>query len=108
MQMEKYPDLAQNFRWGGYFSGGKGKYGAMDLMHFDLGGSDTLGMAGGSWDKGLNDRQAALFGMKEYKARGLENLAVPPQNRSVQVASTFDPTAFGAVASDAPAAPAAS
>lgn len=104
VQMEKYPDLDQNFRWGGYFAGGKGKYGAMDLMHFDLGGSPNLGMAGGSWDKGLNDRQAALFGMKNYKAKGLENLAVPPENRSVQVASTFDPSAFGAVPLDAPAA----
>lgn len=104
VQQEKYPSLDQNFRWGGYFGGPKGKYGAMDLMHFDLGGSAKLGMAGGSWDKGLNDRQAALFGMTNYKAKGLENLAVPPQNRSVQVASTFDPTAFGAVPLDAPAA----
>lgn len=104
VQQEKYPSLDQNFRWGGYFGGPKGKYGAMDLMHFDLGGSAKLGMAGGSWDKGLNDRQAALFGMTNYKAKGLENLAVPPQNRSVQVASTFDPTAFGAVPLDTPAA----
>ncbi|ESZ56643.1 hypothetical protein [Mesorhizobium sp. L103C131B0] len=103
IQQEKYPSLDKNFRWGGYFSGGKGKYGAMDLMHFDLGGSDKLGMAGGSWEKGLSDRQAALFGMDNYKAKGLESLADPPQNRSV--ASTFDPTAWGAVSLDAPAAP---
>jgi hypothetical protein len=61
IQMEQYPELDKAFRWGGYFSGDKGKYGAMDLMHFDLGGSDKLGMAGGSWDKGLNEQQASLF-----------------------------------------------
>jgi len=61
IQMEQYPQLDKQFRWGGYFSGGKGKYGAMDLMHFDLGGSDKLGMAGGSWEKGLTEQQAALF-----------------------------------------------
>ncbi|QKD01502.1 hypothetical protein [Mesorhizobium loti] len=64
VQQEKYPELGDQFRWGGYFGGGKGKYGAMDLMHFDLGGGKGLGMAGGSWDKGLNPDQAALYGMK--------------------------------------------
>lgn len=64
VQQEKYPELGNQFRWGGYFGGGKGKYGAMDLMHFDLGGGDGLGMAGGSWDKGINPDQAALYGMK--------------------------------------------
>lgn len=64
VQMQNYPELEKQFRWGGYFSGGKGKYGAMDLMHFDLGGGNGLGMAGGSWDKGLNPKQAALWGMQ--------------------------------------------
>lgn len=58
VQMAKYPELADKFRWGGYFGGGKGKYGALDTMHFDLGGA---GMAGGSWDAGLNAKQAALW-----------------------------------------------
>lgn len=61
VQMEQYPQLGDKFRWGGYFSGGKGKYGAMDTMHFDLGGSPALGMAGGSWEGGLTPAQAALF-----------------------------------------------
>jgi hypothetical protein len=60
VQMEKYPELANDFRWGGYFSGEKGKYGALDTMHFDLGGSKT-GMGGGSWYKGLTSAQASLW-----------------------------------------------
>ncbi|HLP67945.1 MAG TPA: phage tail length tape measure family protein, partial [Rhizobium sp.] len=76
IQMEKYPELADKFRWGGYFSGGPGKYGALDTMHFDLGGA---GMAGGSWAGGLTTAQASLWpgiqsqGMEASKA--LERLA---------------------------------
>ncbi|MGN6552076.1 MAG: hypothetical protein ACTHJ3_19600 [Pararhizobium sp.] len=62
-QQELYPELDQAFRWGGYFGGPRGKYGSMDLMHFDLGGSHSLGMAGGSWEGGLNDHQRQLYGM---------------------------------------------
>lgn len=57
------PQLAQNLRWGGYFSGGKGKYGALDLMHFDLAGN-RVGMAGGSWAGGLAPQQAKLWGLQ--------------------------------------------
>lgn len=60
VQMERYPELAGQFRWGGYFSGGKGKYGANDPMHFDLGGNQ-VGMAGGSWAEGLTAKQRALW-----------------------------------------------
>jgi hypothetical protein len=60
VQMEKYPELADDFRWGGYFSGGKGKYGAMDPMHFDLGGN-KVGMGGGSWENGLSPGQRMLW-----------------------------------------------
>lgn len=58
VQMEKYPELADKFRWGGYFGGGKGKYGALDTMHFDLAGA---GMAGGSWAGGLTSAQKSLW-----------------------------------------------
>lgn len=58
IQMRDYPELADKFRWGGYFGGSKGKYGALDTMHFDLGGA---GMAGGSWSGGLNASQRALW-----------------------------------------------
>jgi len=60
VQQQYYPELSKNLRWGGYFSGGKGKYGALDLMHFDLAG-DKLGMLGGTWDKGLTAAQKAKF-----------------------------------------------
>jgi hypothetical protein len=60
VQMEKYPELAQDLRWGGYFGGGKGKYGAVDTMHFDLGGK-RAGMGGGSWEGGLNSSQRSLW-----------------------------------------------
>ncbi|MFK4060312.1 phage tail length tape measure family protein [Brucella anthropi] len=60
VQMQKYPELADQFRWGGYFSGGKGKYGALDTMHFDLAGGKT-GMGGGSWANGLTPQQMALW-----------------------------------------------
>lgn len=60
LQMERYPDLEKSFRWGGYFGGPKGKYGALDTMHFDLGGERT-GMGGGSWEKGLTPEQRAHF-----------------------------------------------
>jgi tape measure domain-containing protein len=70
VQMRDYPELNDKFRWGGYFGGGKKKYGAMDQMHFDLGGSSKLGMAGGSFEGGLNAGQrsripgAQSIGMK--------------------------------------------
>ena len=55
VQMEKYPELNKQFRWGGYFSSKRGMhgYGALDGMHYDLGGG-RLGMAAGSWEGGLN------------------------------------------------------
>lgn len=59
-QMQKYPELAKAFRWGGYFGGPAGKYGALDTMHFDLGGHRT-GMGGGSWSGGLTPAQRQLF-----------------------------------------------
>lgn len=59
IQERDYPDLKDQFRWGGYFSGGKGKYGAVDTMHFDL--TSGVGMGGGSWEKGLTPAQRQLF-----------------------------------------------
>lgn len=57
------PELAKQLRWGGYFSGGKGKYGALDLMHFDTAGQ-SIGMAGGSWEGGLTPEQAQIWGLQ--------------------------------------------
>lgn len=76
IQMAKYPELAEQFRWGGYFGGGKGKYGALDTMHFDLAGK---GMAGGSWDTGLTSAQKSLWPGIESQGnaatKALQNLA---------------------------------
>lgn len=60
VQMAKYPELADQFRWGGYFGGGQGKYGALDTMHFDLAGG-RVGMGGGSWANGLTSAQRGLW-----------------------------------------------
>lgn len=90
-QMAQYPDLGGAFRWGGYFGGPKGKYGAMDLMHFDLGGRPGLGMAGGSWESGLTDAQRALFpgvtshGGGKYYAPQASGTPAPPMGAPIQV-----------------------
>ena len=54
IQTSKYPELNTAFRFGGYFSGTRANYGALDSMHFDIGGSAGLGTGGGSWENGLN------------------------------------------------------
>jgi hypothetical protein len=53
IQTAKYPELNVAFRFGGYFSGTRANYGALDSMHFDIGGSAGLGTGGGSWANGL-------------------------------------------------------
>lgn len=58
--MASDPQLAAQLAWGGYFSGPKEVYGAMDLMHFDTGGQQ----AGGDWRRGLKPEQAALWGLE--------------------------------------------
>ena len=54
------PALAQQLRWGGYFSGGKGKYGAFDLMHFDT-ANQRIGMAGGNFKDGFSPEAQRLW-----------------------------------------------
>jgi hypothetical protein len=84
VQEQLYPELGDAFRWGGYFSGKK-NYGALDLMHFDIGGGDGLGMRGGSWEGGLNDQQRSLW--KGVQSQGMGQRAPQPQY-SPQLAST--------------------
>jgi hypothetical protein len=60
--LQSDPALAQKLRWGGYFSGDKGKYGALDLMHFDTAGQ--IGMGGGTWQGGLTPEQAKIWGLQ--------------------------------------------
>jgi len=60
------PEIGQNLRWGGYFSGvgNPSKYGAMDLMHFDLGGRRGMGMLGGDFQHGFTPAQARTYGIQ--------------------------------------------
>lgn len=58
--LQNDPELAAQLAWGGYFSGGPGKYGALDLMHFDTGGKQ----AGGDWTAGLYPQQAKIWGLE--------------------------------------------
>ena len=53
--------IGNQLRWGGYFSGPPGKYGAADMMHFDLGGKLGMKMAGGSFAHGLTAQQLAML-----------------------------------------------
>jgi hypothetical protein len=58
------PEMKQKLRWGGYFGGRPGKYGAFDLMHFDTGmGTNGLGMEGGSWEHGFTPEQQKTWGI---------------------------------------------
>ena len=85
VQMDKYPELSDQFRWGGYFGGGKGKYGAMDTMHFDVGGK---GMGGGSWSGGLTSAQSALWpGAQSRGADAINKLADASEKASKNVTS---------------------
>lgn len=56
-QQELYPDLSNQFRWGGWFD-----QGGPDLMHFDLGSG---GMRLGGWESGLNS-----YGQQVYARQG--------------------------------------
>lgn len=77
IQQQLYPELDGAFRWGGYFSGKK-NYGALDLMHFDVGGGKGLGMLGGSWDGGLTNKQRSLWkGIQSEGMGGVRQAAGP-------------------------------
>lgn len=103
-QMAQHPDLADAFRWGGYFSGGKGKYGALDLMHFDIGGGNGLGMAGGSWEKGLSDEQRRLWQGVQSTGIGAQVAAQP--SAAPQASGTPAPPLGPGIQIDGPPAPA--
>ena len=92
VQEQMYPELGDAFRWGGYFSGKK-NYGALDLMHFDIGGGQGLGMLGGSWEGGLNEKQRSLWqgvqsqGMGQRSAPDLTLSQTPQALQRPQLAS---------------------
>lgn len=64
VQEQKYPELTNDLRWGGYFRQGV----SFDLMHIDISGG---GMAYGTWANGMNAEgrralpRAVSFGMAD-------------------------------------------
>jgi hypothetical protein len=58
------PALAKEHRWGGYFSGPFGKYGAMDEMHQDFAGGASR-MAAGNFETGINPTWKKIWGVQE-------------------------------------------
>lgn len=61
-QTQMYPELDNNFRWGGYFNSKTGPHGdgALDTMHFDT-DPRGIGMGGGSWATGLTDQMRQAY-----------------------------------------------
>jgi hypothetical protein len=62
IQQQKYPELNDQFRWGGYFAAGKNP---LDLMHFDV----TPGapkMAGGAWNTGAVPASLKHYGIVNH------------------------------------------
>lgn len=88
LQQQQHPDMP--LRWGGYFSGPKGKYGALDVMHFDL--SDGP-MGGGSWETGLTPQQMALWPGVESVGMGNAAPALAPAVNVASVPVTAQPAA---------------
>ena len=105
-QQHNNPELNSATRWGGYFSGkavqpgqkydAEHPYGAVDLMHFDLGGRQGLGMLGGSWEGGMTAKQHGLFPGAVSVGMGQR----PPEGYPTAVATSSDgtrTTATGAI-----------
>jgi hypothetical protein len=92
------PQLAQQHRWGGYFSGAIGKggvYGAMDLMHQDVAGGNAR-MAAGQWETGLSPQWRRAWGVTDANAgigSRASELASAPQ--TVAVAAGGGDSVFG-------------
>jgi hypothetical protein len=87
--LKNNPDLASKLRWGGYFSGGRDKYGALDLMHFDTAG--RIGMAGGSWGSGWTPEMQKYWGVQNAM----------PASGAAAVPTAAAPAATGAPAAGA-------
>lgn len=86
IQQRDYPEMNDQFRWGGYFAGNKegrpgGRYGALDSMHFDMtpGGA----MAGGSWEKGLTAQQRRYF--PDAQSTGIASTQLTPTSTDYAV-----------------------
>lgn len=102
-KQQHYPQMP--YRWGGYFwNGGPGNYGNADTMHHDVG---TVGMGGGSFEKGPSPEMIAAYGLTPgpgtmpgpnvspyaFGMRG--QTSVPTEVAGTPNPSPVSPTAFG-------------
>lgn len=106
VQEQKFPDM-KSLRWGGYFSGGKDKYGALDLMHFDT-DPNGHGMGGGTWETGLSAEQRGLWAGAESVGRNsiqpMKIAADTPQQSTLRhtlMSSSLPDSVKAAAAADA-------
>lgn len=90
IQEKDYPNLSNQFRWGGYFSPSGLNPKGFDLMHFDL--KPGASMAYGTWDGGLNaDGAAAYAKLGEGMIYSADGRVLAP--KGVQYANLWsDPT----------------
>lgn len=99
----------KDLRWGGYFSGPPGKYGAMDTMHLDVGGRYEAPMGGGSWEGGPNEEQRRIWDLDRYKEKQSMLFNAPPLgSSSSRLASISNRTSITIFGSKDPAGTAAS
>ncbi len=97
-----------DIRWGGYFSGPPGKYGAMDTMHFDVGGRWGAPMGGGSWERGPNEQQRRIWDLDRWKDKQSELFGAPGLgSSSARLASISNRTSITVYGSSDPAGTAA-
>ncbi len=89
IQQQRYPELNDTFRWGGYFNPGRGNS-VPDLMHFDNTPKMHGAMGAGSWEGGASSAAVKRYGIStdgglnansKLSANALASLAghpVPP------------------------------
>ena len=93
---KEHPEIGDRLRWGGYFSGPKNLYGALDLMHFDVSGG---GMAGGDWKNGLTPAQRKLW--PDAVSQGMETKKVDTSKfKSLYNDGSFDSPSSGLIGED--------
>lgn len=90
IQQQKYPELDNTFRWGGYFAGGPNPE---DLMHFDINPTLNGAMGAGSWNTGLSPTYAKTWGITGANP----GLATPAGQQLVASIQGGPTTALGAI-----------
>lgn len=88
-----------DLRWGGYFSGPPGKYGALDTMHLDVAGRRGMPMGGGSWGGGPNEEQRRIWNLDRWKDKQSELFGAPALGsssaRSASISNRTSITVYG-------------